>query len=125
MAGEVFVSQSDEKRAGKPSEKSGERKMAAANSGLCLTCNKAATCLQRESKAPVLYCEMFVGIVHSSAGMSGFDLEKENIVAADAGQPDETSIKYTGLCVNCEKRTSCTRIEANGGVWHCEEYRSE
>jgi hypothetical protein len=125
MAGEDFVSQSDEKRTGKPSEKSGERKMAAAYSGLCLTCNKAVTCVQRESKAPVLYCEMFVGTVHSSAGMSGLDLDKEITVAADAEKPEETSIKYTGLCVNCEKRTGCARIEANGGVWHCEEYRSE
>ncbi len=119
------MSQSDEKRTGKPSEKPGERKMVAANSGLCLACNKAVTCIQRESKTPVLYCEMFVGIVHSSAGMSGLDLDKEITVAADAEKPDEASIKYTGLCVNCEKRTGCARIEANGGVWHCEEYRSE
>jgi hypothetical protein len=125
MAGEVFVSQSDEKRTGKPSEKPGEQKMAAGNSGLCLACDKAATCLQRESKAPVLYCEMFVGTVQSSAGMAGLDLDREIATAADAGHRDENSVKYTGLCVNCERRADCAKVEANGGVWHCEEYHSE
>jgi hypothetical protein len=27
------------------------------------------------------------------------------------------------LCLNCEVRESCKFPKAEGGVWHCEEYR--
>lgn len=30
--------------------------------------------------------------------------------------------EYTGLCVNCNKRTFCRFCNQPGGVWYCEEY---
>ncbi len=36
-----------------------------------------------------------------------------------AGKPGELK----GLCANCEIRDTCTFPKAEGGIWHCEEYR--
>lgn len=30
--------------------------------------------------------------------------------------------RMKGLCINCDRRTSCGYPIRDGGVWHCEEY---
>jgi hypothetical protein len=35
---------------------------------------------------------------------------------------EEEVSRYSGLCVNCEHRQSCTHPKPEGGVWHCENY---
>ncbi|MGD8922408.1 MAG: hypothetical protein PVH24_04105 [Candidatus Zixiibacteriota bacterium] len=38
--------------------------------------------------------------------------------------PDDSNKRpLKGLCVNCENRFDCQLPKADGGVWHCEEYR--
>ena len=32
-------------------------------------------------------------------------------------------IKYTGLCINCDKREECKIRNNEPVIWHCEEYQ--
>ena len=35
---------------------------------------------------------------------------------------EDTLVKYTGLCVNCDNRKDCKIINSDFVIWHCEEY---
>jgi len=37
----------------------------------------------------------------------------------DRKAPETT---YKGLCMNCDKRFTCSHCHRQGGVWFCEEY---
>ena len=92
------------------------------NLGLCSTCNNAPTCFYRARRGPALFCELFDGyappaeLITSKRAPPPADSS-----AASRAVAEETS-KYTGLCVNCEHRQTCTHPKPDGGVWHCENY---
>jgi len=56
----------------------------------------------------------------------------ERIVSAQASPRADSSMarrateeavsKYSGLCMNCEHRRTCTYPKPEGGIWHCEDY---
>ena len=35
---------------------------------------------------------------------------------------EDTKVKYTGLCVNCDNREDCKIRNSDYVIWHCEEY---
>ncbi len=82
------------------------------DAGLCGTCNNAASCFYQARRGPALYCELFDNFVE--------DPPDEPPAAAPRTPTPRNG--YTGLCMNCENRTTCrsTRPE---GVWHCENYQ--
>jgi hypothetical protein len=87
--------------------------------GLCTTCKNAPTCTYpRDPDRAVLQCEEFEGYEPLEVGT-----QRRNVSPSySASAQSEDSSKYKGLCVNCEKRGSCTFPKSEGGVWHCEEY---
>ena len=90
--------------------------------GLCMTCNNAPDCYYHARRGPALFCELF----------DGRALPAERIPSEKATRPadslaarrvtEEEAPKYTGLCMNCEKREVCDTARTEGGIWHCEEY---
>jgi hypothetical protein len=92
------------------------------NVGLCATCASAATCtFPKESGRPVVFCEEFDGCQRNGA------VENPDISAVPDTAEDKPravrSRELKGLCANCEIRETCTFPKAEGGIWHCEEYR--
>ena len=91
--------------------------------GLCSTCDGASTCtFPRDPERPIMHCDEL-------------DSHRVDIVAvervprAEPASPKALSEakqkelgKYKGLCLNCEKRETCTYPKPEGGVWHCDEY---
>ena len=85
--------------------------------GLCSTCNNAATCTYRALRGgDALFCEMFDDYVPESS-------LRESAAVGAAASEEPQALPYAGLCVNCESRNTCQWARAEGGVWHCEEYR--
>ena len=90
--------------------------------GLCMTCNNVPGCYHHARRGPALFCELF----------DGYAPPGERIISARAMPPAKPSVarhateekasKYTGLCVNCDHRQTCTHQKPEGGVWHCEDY---
>lgn len=91
--------------------------------GLCATCVNAANCIfSHEGYGPILQCEEFEGfapmdIEEVRHRQQIFDEPQEQSVAEVPAEP-----QYKGLCVNCEKRATCSLKAVEGGVWQCEEY---
>ena len=88
--------------------------------GICSTCNHAETCsFRRDTPRPVLECDEFDDHVDlPRRDLLRGDLElKSSAVSSESG-----SEQYTGLCVNCEVRTTCTLRTIGQSIWHCEEY---
>ena len=89
--------------------------------GLCIACMNVAQCeLSATARRPVIQCAQF----------EPYPPRPSNPVARKVPNPippRETygaeTRTYRGLCVNCEKRHSCTFPRASGGVWRCEEYQ--
>lgn len=74
----------------------------------CAICDVACSCPYRIMRAPEAGpCELFEGSEHILAALRD----------AAAG------LDVKGLCENCDNRASCLLPKAEGGVWHCEEYR--
>ncbi len=85
--------------------------------GLCSVCKEASTCTyRRDSWQPVWQCDEFEC---ESIQVSTFP-PIDSPFKSDAAY--ESSGEYKGLCVNCEKRETCTYPKPEGGVWHCDEY---
>ena len=85
--------------------------------GVCQSCGSASTCcLVTASAQAVQQCEEFDPgeIRKPTTANSGFD-EKASVA--------KTASEYSDLCSDCENRQGCGLREAEGGVWHCEEYR--
>jgi hypothetical protein len=58
--------------------------------------------------------------VKSNKDLSAKDLPKKSR-SKKAKNPQPPN-KFTGLCVNCDKRFVCLHYNQIGGVWYCEEY---
>lgn len=87
--------------------------------GLCTTCKNAPTCTYpRDPDRAVLQCEEFEGYEPIQRWATGGDISPRQVSAAK----QEDSVKYKGLCVNCENREHCTFPKPESGVWRCEEY---
>jgi len=87
--------------------------------GLCITCKNAPTCTYpRDPDRAVLECEEFEGHEPLQRWATGGDISPRQVSAAK----QEDSVKYKGLCVNCENREHCTFPKPESGVWRCEEY---
>jgi hypothetical protein len=85
--------------------------------GLCSVCKNASTCTYRKDpRQPIWECDEFecesIQVSVFQPIDSPFKSDTEH----------KSSRKYAGLCVNCEKRETCTYRKPEGGVWHCEEY---
>lgn len=82
---------------------------------LCSTCSHAEACGDRSTpERPILFCELFEVFASPPAVTPAASPEP-------AGRQDAR--QYKGLCMNCENRRTCTIPKAEGGIWHCEEYR--
>lgn len=84
---------------------------------LCMTCIHAPTCVRKSVDGrSIWFCEEFDDYVPKRAKI----LPNDASVARDEEITD--SVKYAGLCVNCENRKACAHTKVEGGVWHCEDY---
>jgi hypothetical protein len=89
--------------------------------GLCSTCDNYPGCTLPASRDKAAWhCEEF----RSSGappvrtpGEQGLPPPRASATA------DGESTRFTGLCSDCEGRSSCVFPKPEGGVWHCEEYR--
>ncbi len=82
------------------------------DAGLCSTCNNAASCFYRAQRGPALYCELF----------DNFVADPPDDPPARPRPATNVTNGYTGLCMNCENRTTCRHPKPEGGIWHCENY---
>ncbi len=90
--------------------------------GLCMTCNNAPTCFHRARRGPALFCELFDGHAPSGERITGDKATPPADSSSALRAAEEESDKYSGLCMNCRHRTTCTHPRPTGGVWHCEDY---
>ena len=86
-------------------------------SGLCVNCIKLNECsYYRRNSKPVIFCEEYEcaqEIINQAIASPQNDSEvEENMIAG----------RVKGLCINCERRDTCSFPKPEGGVWHCEEY---
>ena len=88
--------------------------------GLCMSCKNASSCtFPRDPARPAFYCEEF----EIDTTTSTMPLKKEQSSAKSPDTNDKDSMKFIGLCSDCEGRKKCTFPKSEGGVWRCEEYR--
>ena len=90
--------------------------------GLCSTCNNAPNCFHRARRGPALFCELFDGYAPPAERAQSEQAPRSADSSSARRATDEESPKYTGLCVNCDHRQTCTHPKPEGGVWHCEDY---
>ena len=87
--------------------------------GICSTCNHLEECTSKKNwRGPVFFCEEFDDYLPPKEIL----LSKKVEVDSDAFRIENEANEYSGLCVNCEHRKTCTFPKSEGGVWHCEEY---
>lgn len=87
---------------------------------LCVTCNNFQICTSRKDfRRPVLFCEEFDDYVPPASSQET-STPSESPIKSKTEEKDYSL--YTGLCVNCAHRESCTYLKPEGGIWHCEEY---
>ena len=83
--------------------------------GLCTTCNDAGTCMYLvRAEVPIWRCEEF------DDGSRAVRPTLHLAVEVDEQPP---TVAVAGICSNCDNLDGCTFDKAEGGVWHCEEYR--
>ena len=88
--------------------------------GLCMSCRNASSCtFPRDPARPAFYCEEF----EIDTITSTISLKNNQSLATGRDTIDEDSMKFFGLCRDCEGRRKCTFPKPEGGVWHCEEYQ--
>jgi len=88
--------------------------------GLCASCRYAETCRYLEKSEQIIFqCDEYEGYEEKDSGKTKSIPEDSQIDK----QQDQKDSRYIGLCASCENRDSCPYIPAEGGVWHCEEYR--
>ncbi len=81
---------------------------------LCSKCRRGAGCaVPGESGEFIVTCDSFEGI-QPFLCRHGKEL---------AGPSLRELGRIEGVCGDCENRGSCTFLQREGGVWHCEEYR--
>ncbi len=88
--------------------------------GLCMSCRNASSCtFPRDPAKPAYYCEEFEIETPPSIMSPG----KEQPLATGPDAIDKDSMKFIGLCSDCESRKSCAFPKPEGGVWRCEGYQ--
>lgn len=80
--------------------------------GICSTCLYEPDCSLTQ-KIDVLQCEEF---------FTTGKLEDLNIQSNTNLQQVKYSGTYTGICINCELRETCTMYDKDHVIWHCREY---
>lgn len=89
---------------------------------VCSTCNHVQICTSRRNKqGPVWFCEEFDNYVTVTDEKS-VGTEFQIIPPWKGSDSMEGSIRFKGLCINCENRNTCAKSRVEGGIWHCEEY---
>jgi len=88
--------------------------------GLCSTCENAPDCtFPRAPGQAVFHCEEFDGgrlLLRATASA-----ERSAPTPPRAARKKD-SVKFIGLCSNCDNRKTCVFPKPESGVWHCEEY---
>ena len=90
--------------------------------GICSTCNDGKICVSKKTRrGPVWFCEQFddyvaVKELYETAYQPTDSQDRSGIRADD-------SLRFKGLCINCENRQGCNYLKPNGGIWHCQEYK--
>ena len=85
--------------------------------GLCSTCANARACaLRRTRREPAIFCELF-----ETEAARPRRARRRRRTRARTATLEETGL--IGLCADCLARAVCSFSKADGGVWHCEEYR--
>lgn len=89
--------------------------------GLCSTCNNSASCYYhlRNGKRIVYFCELFDDYEPT---LKFENFSSRNKSSREFKTEEANKVKFTGLCMNCENRNTCTYPKPESGVWHCEEY---
>jgi len=88
--------------------------------GLCTTCETASTCaFPKYEGQPIIFCEEFDGY-QRNGHVENPDVQA--ILAYVNVKPRAGKV-LNGICSNCEINQSCVFPKAEGGIWHCEEYR--
>ena len=93
--------------------KSAQKEVAAIRfNDLCTNCMQRDNCsICNARKSAIQYCEEY-----EAATLQGIQWDNRPPVASPK-PPVEA-----GICVNCEKRATCSVERPDGGIWHCEEY---
>jgi hypothetical protein len=82
----------------------------AVNTGLCVNCNHAPSCVFLSAGGPAWYCEEFDG-------------EQAAADRPAAAHQVRVAVDVRSLCGNCENNAACRFPVAATGALHCEEYR--
>jgi hypothetical protein len=105
-----------------PDNSISKAKMKVLYKDICSTCNYGELCVSKKTRqGPVWFCEEFEDHV-TVEEENGVDTEFQIIPPWKEPGSNEGSIRFKGLCINCENRVTCANSKKEGGVWHCEEY---
>jgi hypothetical protein len=91
------------------------------NSGLCVTCDHAPTCMYvGDAERPVMHCEEF----SQHGALPGRPVPRPALEKI-AETLDEEAERFlaVGLCAKCASRATCTLPRPPGGVWQCDAFR--
>jgi hypothetical protein len=91
------------------------------NSGLCVTCDNAPTCMYvGDAERPVMQCEEF-----SQHGAPPAGPASRHALADLPEALDEEAERFLaiGLCAKCASRATCALPRPPGGVWQCDAFR--
>ncbi|MDQ1256650.1 MAG: hypothetical protein QG656_1248 [Candidatus Hydrogenedentes bacterium] len=87
---------------------------------LCTTCKSSSACTFKLGTAhQSFFCEEF----ESAVLVSKPAIKTISGAAAWVQSYGGESAAAAGLCGDCSGRHECSASRAEGGVWHCEEYR--
>lgn len=90
--------------------------------GLCSTCMNASDCTYlRSSRRPVVQCEEFRA--YTPAEVERRKVDRPVAAEDPPAATSENLERRLGLCRSCDNRETCDFSSAEGGVWHCDEYR--
>ena len=96
-----------------------KRKPQTPRKGICSNCNNETDCKYLENcDQPVFHCDQYDGYAPPPK-----ETVKLNPKSLKAKPNTQKASSYQGLCRDCELRETCTFPKAEGGVWHCDEYR--
>lgn len=89
--------------------------------GLCEVCAHGSECTYlRNPDVPVLQCGEFEGYGPRPETTQKKFAEQSDRQMAQPSEAEPANLK--GLCINCDRRHTCTYPKPETGVWRCEEY---
>jgi hypothetical protein len=90
---------------------------------ICRNCIHATGCsLSADATLPIFHCEEFECSEPAAAEVDNRDRGVTAPLSGWVRSVPERRQAYTGLCSDCAHRSDCMFANAEGGVWHCEEY---